>query len=58
MKYGFKCYPIEVNGKHLWFAESMDLEFCAGQGDTMEEAIKELEENEFSYLSLGETDNG
>lgn len=56
MKYGFKVYQVNINGELLWFAESTDLKYCAGQGNTCDEAIKELEENENTWLEMAKED--
>lgn len=56
MKYGFDCYPVEIDGKLIWFAESKDLRYCAGQGNTCYEALKELERNEKIWLQMAEED--
>lgn len=56
MKYDFKVYKINTNGKILWFAESTELKYCAGQGKTSEEAIKELEANEKEWLEMVKED--
>lgn len=56
MKYGFKVYQVDIEGELVWFAESKDLEGCAGQGETCDEAIKELEENEIVWLEMAKKD--
>lgn len=50
MKYGFNIFKINVEGHVFWVAESKDLKGCVGQGDTIEEAIKELNLNEEEWL--------
>lgn len=57
MRYGFVVYKTEVEGREFWIAKSKDLEFCVGQGDTCDEAIRELEENESVWLEMAE-ENG
>ena len=50
MLYEFKVYQMEVEDHIFWVAESLSLKGCVGQGETSEEAIKELEENEKEWL--------
>ena len=50
MKYGFVIYKMKVDEHVFWIAESRDLNGCVGQGDTIEEAIRELENNEVEWL--------
>ncbi len=50
MKYGFNVYKTEVEGHVFWVAESKDLKGCVGQGESQEEAIKELEDNELQWI--------
>ena len=57
MKYEFIVYPMEANGHCFWAAESRTLDGCAGQGETPEEAIRELEQNEISWLESAEKYN-
>lgn len=52
MRYGFKVYQTKVNDELLWFAESTDLKYCAGQGYTCDEAIRELENNEREWIQM------
>lgn len=56
MKYGFTVEMIESEGRKFWVAKSKDLEYCVGQGDTCDEAIKELEQNELVWLEMAEED--
>jgi len=50
MKYDFKVYQMSVGGHCFWVAKSNALKGCVGQGDTSDEAIKELELNEADWL--------
>ena len=50
IKYPFKMQQVEVEGHIFWIAKSCYLKGCVGQGDTSDEAIVELEENERAWL--------
>lgn len=50
MKYNFNTEMMEVEGHTFWVAKSLVLKGCVGQGDTVEEAIAELEDNELEWL--------
>lgn len=50
MKYPFKVYQTHVEKHVFWIAECPCLKGCVGQGDTIDEAIRELEENETVWL--------
>lgn len=50
MLYEFNVYQMEVDDHIFWVAESKALKGCVGQGESSEEAIKELEENEKEWL--------
>jgi len=50
MKYEFYTYPMVVDDHEFWVAKSKSLKGCVGQGDTVQEAISELEENENEWL--------
>lgn len=54
MKYGFNTFQAKVDDHVFWVAKSNSLKGCVGQGDTLEEAIKELEENEKEWLETAE----
>ena len=54
MKYNFRVYQTEANGVRFWVAESSDLEHCVGQGNTSAEAVKELEQNELTWLEVAQ----
>lgn len=50
MKYEANVYQMIVESHIFWVAESKALKGCTGQGETSEEAIKELEQNEDIWL--------
>jgi len=51
MKYPYYVRLIqETDGEQYWVAKSESLKGCIGAGDTPEEAVKELEENEIAWL--------
>lgn len=50
MKYPFTVHQERVRRHTFWVAESLDLKGCVGQGDTIDDAIHELEENETVWL--------
>lgn len=50
MKYGFNVYQTQVEDHVFWVAESKDLKGCVGQGETLDEAIAELQLNEEEWL--------
>ena len=50
MKYPFSVFQTEIEKHIFWIAKSNLLKGCIGQGDTQEEAIKELAENEKAWL--------
>lgn len=50
MIYEFIVYPMTVDNHSFWAAESKTLKGCVGQGETSQEAISELEENEKEWL--------
>jgi antitoxin HicB len=53
MNYNVKLYPVDLgDGEIVYFAECADLKGCAGQGDTPEEALKELQENMEIWLEV------
>lgn len=51
MKYGFRVYQMEVDDHAFWVAESAVLKGCVGQGESADEAIQELAENEVEWLT-------
>ena len=56
------CYPYtihqeEVEGHSFWVAESPMLRGCVGQGDTHDDAIKELEKNEKVWIETAKKFN-
>lgn len=54
MKYPFKVYQTKVDDHVFWIAESPCLKGCVGQGDSMEAAMNELEENEAIWLETAQ----
>ena len=51
MNYEFVAYQMDVENHVFWVAKSKALNGCLGQGDTLAEAIAELESNEVEWLS-------
>ena len=50
MEYPFEVFYTCVEGYFFWVAKCPSLKGCVGQGDTIDEALAELEENEKSWL--------
>ena len=50
MLYEANIYQMEVENHVFWIAESKSLKGCVGQGETSEEAIRELEVNEQEWI--------
>ena len=50
MKYPFNVYFTQVEGHQFYIAECKILKGCVGQGDTIQEAIAELNLNEEEWL--------
>lgn len=50
MLYETNVYQMNVEGHLFWVADSKILKGCTGQGESSEEAIRELEENEREWL--------
>lgn len=50
MKYPFTVFKSQVDDHVFWIAKSTLLKGCVGQGETQEEALNELSENEESWL--------
>ena len=50
MTYPFIVYQAKVENHIFWVAEIPLLKGCVGQGDTAEEAVRELEINEVAWL--------
>ena len=50
MIYPFSVFQNEVENHFFWVAKSSSLKGCVGQGDTIAEAIEELENNEQEWL--------
>lgn len=57
MKYPYKTYRTKVEDHTFWVAESNDLTGCVGQGDTLDEALIELEQNEADWLAAAKEFN-
>ena len=51
MLYPFQVYQSRVEEHLFWVAKSGSLKGCVGQGETVEEAISELEENEREWIA-------
>lgn len=54
MKYGYNVFKTEVDDHSFRVAKSTDLKGCVGQGETIDEAVLELEENEKEWLETAE----
>ncbi|HAF25974.1 MAG TPA: toxin-antitoxin system HicB family antitoxin [Lachnospiraceae bacterium] len=54
IKYPFKVFQTEVEGRVFWIAKSSYLKGCVGQGDDISEALSEFEENEKAWLETAE----
>lgn len=54
MLYEANIYQMNVEEHTFWVAESKALKGCVGQGDTSEEAIKELEVNELEWIKTAQ----
>lgn len=52
MKYPFRVYQTQIESHVFWVAECPALKGCVGQGDTLDEAIAELEINEQSWIEV------
>ncbi len=52
MKYNFKVSQELVEGIPYWIARCLDVDTIVGQGNTPDEAIAELEENEAAWLEF------
>ena len=57
MKYPYDVYRMKVEDHIFWVAESKDLKGCVGQGETMAEAVSELEVNEEDWLTAAKEFN-
>ena len=51
MLYPFKVYQSQVDQHKFWVAKSLSLKGCVGQGETADEAIHELEQNEQEWIA-------
>lgn len=54
MKYPFTVNYYNENGHSFWIAESSALKGCVGQGETVDDAVRVLEENEIVWLETAE----
>jgi hypothetical protein len=54
MKYPFAVFQTQVEDHIFWIAKSTILKGCVGQGESQEEAIKELNENEEEWLNTAQ----
>lgn len=54
MKYPYSVYKAQCDSHTFWVAKSSVLKGCIGQGDTIGEATRELEENETAWLETAE----
>ena len=50
MKYPYKMHQMKADDHVFWVAESETLQSCIGQGDTQQEALDELADNEQFWL--------
>lgn len=50
MKYSYFTYKLLTQDGEIWVAESMSLNGCVGQGETIDDAVLELENNEKEWL--------
>ncbi len=51
MRYPYRTQLIqEADGERYWVARSDSLKGCIGTGETLDEAVRELEENEIAWL--------
>lgn len=57
MTYSYYTYKLQTTDGEVWVAESLSLNGCAGQGNTPEEAVMELESNEVEWLTTAQKMN-
>lgn len=57
MKYPCKIIPMEVEGHKFFVAKSLYLNGCVGQGETIDDALLELADNETEWLESAEEYN-
>ena len=57
MMFPYKTFKMQVDDHVFWVAQSTSLSGCVGQGDTLDEAVKELESNENGWIEAAE-ENG
>lgn len=51
LKYPFSVYQMKVDHHLYWVVESKQLKGCVAQGNTIEEALAEMEMNEAEWLA-------
>ena len=51
MLYPFQVYQTQVEEHKFWVAKSASLKGCVGQGETADEAISELTQNEQEWIT-------
>ena len=51
MLYPFQVYQTQVEEHKFWVAKSASLKGCVGQGETSDEAISELAQNEQEWIA-------
>lgn len=54
MKYPFIVFRTQADHHVFWIAKSTQLNGCVGQGDTQDEAIAELADNEAAWLDTAQ----
>lgn len=51
MIYGFRAYPAKSEQDTFWIAENSQLNGCVAQGDTLDQTLDSLAENELEWIS-------
>ena len=57
MLYPFKVYRDKVDAHVFWVAKSLCLKGCVGQGESVAEAVSELENNELEWMTTAKEFN-
>lgn len=57
MKYPYDVKRTQVEGRSFWIARSNTLKGCVGQGDSIEEAVLELQLNEDAWIETAKDIN-
>lgn len=57
MRYSYYTYTLQTKDGSVWVAESLSLNGCVGQGNTPEDAVNELEQNEVEWLTTAQKMN-